>query len=148
MSHDLAGGGELMRPPGIRSACPCTAQIPLRFLSGFSQETFSEHSANSHRTPIEHSGSSQGGEASKARSPARPIVYVAELFPGFQHPTFQNKNARRPLPNRRAFSLPAHSSTHGTKEKSHRHHLVYHSRLKPGKPDTLRKNQLISAHDM
>lgn len=47
-------------PPTTRPARPCTAQKTLRFLSGFSQETFSKHSANAHRTPIEHSGSSQG----------------------------------------------------------------------------------------
>ena len=49
-------------PPPTRPARPCTAQKTLRFLSGFFQETFSKHSANAYRTPIEHSGSSQGGE--------------------------------------------------------------------------------------
>lgn len=49
-------------PPATRPARPCTAQKTLRFFSVFPQETFSKHSANSHRTPIEHSGSSQGGE--------------------------------------------------------------------------------------
>ena len=39
---------------------------------------------------------------------------------------FKTKNARRPLPNRRAFSLPAHSSTHETKEKVPQAPLVYH----------------------
>lgn len=49
-------------PVAARPARPCTAQKTLRFLPGFFKETFSKHSANAHRTPIEHSGSSQGGE--------------------------------------------------------------------------------------
>lgn len=49
-------------PRATRPARPCTAQKTLKFLSGSPQETFSKHSANSHRTPIEHSGSSRGGE--------------------------------------------------------------------------------------
>lgn len=49
-------------PRATRPARPYTAQKTLRFLSGFPQETFSKNSANSHRTLIEHSGSSQGGE--------------------------------------------------------------------------------------
>lgn len=49
-------------PPATRPACPCTAQKTLKFLSGFFKETSSKHSANANRTPIEHSGSSQGGE--------------------------------------------------------------------------------------
>ena len=58
-------------PPATRPARPCTAQKTLRFLSGFLQETFSKHSANSHRTLIEHSGSSQGGEGYKPPAPTR-----------------------------------------------------------------------------
>ena len=49
-------------PRSTRPAHPCTAQKTLRFLSGFFKETFSNHSVNTHRTLIEHSGSSQGGE--------------------------------------------------------------------------------------
>lgn len=49
-------------PPATRPARPCTARQTLSFLSSFFKETFSKHSANSHRTLIEHSGSSRGGE--------------------------------------------------------------------------------------
>lgn len=37
-------------PRATRPARPCTAQKTLRFLSGFSRETFSKNSANAHRT--------------------------------------------------------------------------------------------------
>ena len=59
----------VLMPAATRPARPCTAQKTLRFLSGFSQETFSKHSANVHRTPIEHSGSSRGGEGYKIPAP-------------------------------------------------------------------------------
>lgn len=98
-------------PPATRPARPCTARKTLKFLSGFFKETLSERPSNTQEAHRE-------GRASKARAPTRLVISVAELFPGFQRPTFQNKNVRRPLPSRRAFSLPAHSSTHGAKEKS------------------------------
>lgn len=49
-------------PLATRPAHPCTARQTLSFLSVFPQETFSKHSAKAHRTLIEHSGSSRGGE--------------------------------------------------------------------------------------
>lgn len=90
-----------MRPPGVRSACPYAAQVPFRFLPGNVQRTLIEHPSNTQEAP-------GVGRASKARAPTRPIVYVAELFPGFQHPTFQNKKRApaAPKPTRVLFTCP------------------------------------------